>query len=96
MKGKINSDKDPLERLMEIVDSEFDSLARKTYSKWVALDESNFRPGSDMCRACELGVFELLFEHFEEQEDYEICAELQEMHWRILAFTKPKTSNTCT
>lgn len=88
--------RDPLEILLGEVDAVYDRMARSMFNSWVALDESNFRPGSDMCRACELGVFELLFEHFEEQEDYEICAELQEMHWRILAFAKPKTTNSCT
>lgn len=84
MKGKIEPDKDPLEQLMEIVDSEFDRLARKLYSDWVALDEANYMVGSHMCKARDMGVFEELFEHFESTEEYEICSELQEMHWRIL------------
>jgi len=85
--------RDPLEILLGEVDAAYDRMARSMFNKWMALDEANYRPHSDMCRACEKGVFELLFEHFEESEDYEICAELQEMHWRILAFAKCKSSN---
>lgn len=82
---------DPLEALLLEVEAAFDRLARSMFNKWLALGESNFSPGSEMCRACEMGIFALLFEHFEELEEYEICAELQEMYWRILAFAKCKT-----
>ena len=88
-----SSPRDPLEVLLGEVEKACDRLARKMFKKWVALEESNFKQDSEMCKACEMGVFELLFEHFEEQEEYEICAELQEMHWRILAFAKCKTKD---
>jgi hypothetical protein len=84
MSQRIEPEKDPLERLLDIVDAEFDRLARKLYNDWVDLDEANYMVGSHMCKARDMGVFEDLFEHFESLEEYEICADLQEMYWRIL------------
>lgn len=77
---------DDFERLTTLVDNEYDKLARRLYNQWRKLGEANFRQDSHMLKALKKGVFELLFEHFESTEEYEICAELQEMKWRILAF----------
>ena len=77
---------DEFERLMTLVDNEYDKLARRLYNDWQNLGEANYRKDSHMLRALKKGIFWALFEHFESTEEYEICTELQEMKWRILAF----------
>ena len=61
-----------------------DNIAMEIFNRWLKNGEKNFLINSEMHQVRDMGVFEALFKHFESTEEYEICSELQEMHWRIL------------
>ena len=71
-------------RVKYILERLDDATAFEIFDRWRNLGERNFLVNSEMYQVRDMGVFEALFKQFESTEDYEICSELQEMHWRIL------------